>query len=76
VACPKTGGQEAPSYAQIVTAGAGGSPTDLIQVLFISKQPLARLRMRRSIEALWQAIFLTPEFEQMGQSLGRFGKSA
>src|SRR5258708_35030991 len=40
VPCTKTGGQEAPRHQEIVTTGAGSGPTDLVQILLISPEPL------------------------------------
>ena len=72
----KTGREKTPSHPQIVITGASGDSTDLIQVLLISQQPLIGLGTRRVIAAFSQAVLLTPELQQMGQSLSTFGQSA
>src|SRR5262249_1125846 len=72
----KTGREKTPSHPQIVITGARGNSTDLIQVRLIAQQPLIGLGTRRGIAAFSQAVLLTPELKQMGQSLSPFGQSA
>jgi len=72
----KTGREKTPSHPQIVRTGARGDATDLIQVLLIAQQPLINLGTRRGRAAFSQAVLLTPERQQMGQSLRTFRQSA
>jgi len=72
----KTGREKTPNHPQIVSTRARSNATDLIQVLLIAQEPLIGLGTRRVLAAFAQAVVLTPELKQMGQSLCTFGQSA